>query len=266
MIKKILGLLMMALLIAPNNLCADMTKNEAQLKGLKIVSEAVRRDDGFSDSQSDLNMILTNRQGRTSTRVMRAKTLEVPGDGNKSLTVFDNPRDVKGSAFLSFTHTDRTDDQWLYLPALKRVKRISSDNKSGSFMGSEFSFEDLASEEVEKFTYLYLRDELFNGLNTFVVERYPLDPKSGYSRQQVWYDKEEYRIQKIVIYDRKDKLLKTLTYNGYNKYLEKYWHPDEAFVENHQTGKKTKLTWNNYKFQNGFTESDFDKDSLKRIR
>jgi hypothetical protein len=266
MIKKIIGLIMLSVLIAPNNLFAQMPKEEAERKGIEIVKEAIRRDDGFGDFQSGLKMILTNRQGRTSTRVMRAKTLEVLSDGDKSLTVFDNPRDVKGSAFLSFTHIQGTDDQWLYLPALKRVKRISSDNKSGSFMGSEFSFEDLASEEVEKYTYLYLRDEVLEGQNTFVIERYPVDPKSGYSRQNIWYDQDEYRIQKIVIYDRKDKLLKTLVYSGYNQYLEKYWHPDEAFVKNHQTGKTTKLVWENYQFKSGLTEDDFDQDSLKRTR
>ena len=71
---------------------------------------------------------------------------------------------------------------------------------------------------------------------------------------------------KVVIYDRKDKLLKTLVYTGYNKYLEKYWRPDEAFIENHQTGKTTQLVWENYQFNNGLTDDDFDQDSLKRTR
>ena len=102
-----------------------------------------RRDNGFKDFKVDMEMILRNRHGQESKRVIRLKTLEDPGDGDKSMSIFDEPRDVKGTAFLSYTHKSGSDDQWLYLPALRRVKRIASDNKSGSFMGSEFAFEDI---------------------------------------------------------------------------------------------------------------------------
>ena len=120
-------------------------------KGLAIAQEMDRRDRGWKDQRATLVMTLRNRQGQESRRALRINTLEVDDDGDKSLTVFDSPRDVKGTAFLSFTHSTKPDDQWLYLPALKRVKRISSRNKSGSFMGSEFAYEDLSSQEVEKF-------------------------------------------------------------------------------------------------------------------
>ena len=128
-------------------------------KGLAIAIEADKRNTGWVDSHVDLQMILRNSQGQESKRLIRLKTLEIDGDGDKSLSIFDTPRDVKGTAFLSFTHAIKADDQWLYLPALKRVKRISSSNKSGPFMGSEFAFEDLSSQEVEKYTYKWLLDE-----------------------------------------------------------------------------------------------------------
>jgi len=126
---------------------------------LAIAREMDRRDSGWKDQRANLVMTLRNRQGQESRRELRISTLEVDGDGDKSLTLFDSPRDVKGTAFLSFTHATEPDDQWLYLPALKRVKRISSRNKSGSFMGSEFAYEDLSSQEVDKFRYKWLRDE-----------------------------------------------------------------------------------------------------------
>ena len=235
-------------------------------KGLAIAIEADKRDIGFKDSSSELVMILRNRHGQESSRDMRNKTLEVNGDGDKSLVIFNKPRDVKGTAFLSFTHKSGPDDQWLYLPALKRVKRISSNNKSGPFMGSEFAYEDIASQEVEKYTYKYLRDEEYEGNDCFVIERYPVDKKSGYTRQVVWLDKAAYRVQKVDYYDRKNDLLKTLTPKSYKQYLDKYWRPDEMNMVNHQTGKSTTLVWNNYKFGNGFTKRDFDKNSLKRAR
>ncbi|MFQ5650350.1 MAG: outer membrane lipoprotein-sorting protein [bacterium] len=235
-------------------------------RGLEIAREADNRDTGFRDLTADLVMILRNRHGEESVRDMRTKTLEVQSDGDKTLIVFDRPRDVKGTALLSFTHKAGPDDQWLYLPALKRVKRIASNNKSGPFMGSEFAYEDISSQEVEKYTYKYLRDEPYDDQECFVIERYPVDKKSGYTRQVVWIDKAEYRTRKVDYYDRKNDLLKTLTFHGYKQYLEQYWRADEMFMVNHQTGKSTRLIWKNTSFRNGLKERDFDKNSLKRVR
>jgi len=235
-------------------------------KGLEIAIENDNRDTGFGDSSAELTMILRNKQGDESKRQIDNKTLEVENDGDKSLVIFNEPKDVKGTAFLSFTHKSGPDDQWLYLPALKRVKRIASDNKSGPFMGSEFAFEDISSQEIEKYTYKYIKDEKMDNMDCYVVERYPADEKSGYTRQAVWYDKEHYRLIKIDFYDRKNSLLKTLTYHGYNQYLDKYWRAGKMLMENHQTGKSTDLLFSNYQFANGFSESDFNKNSLKRAR
>ena len=235
-------------------------------KGLEIAIEADKRDLGFGDSSSELTMILRNKQGDESKRKISNKTLEVDNDGDKSLVIFNEPRDVKGTAFLSFTHKSGPDDQWLYLPALKRVKRIASNNKSGPFMGSEFAYEDISSQEVEKYTYKYLKDENVDGIDCFVMERYPVDESSGYTRQIVWIDKAEYRPMKVDFYDRKNSMLKTLTYHDYKQYLDKYWRADKLSMINHQTGKSTDLLFADYKFANGFSESDFNKNSLKRAR
>ena len=240
--------------------------NTPEQIGLEIAVEADKRDTGFGDFTAELVMILRNSHGEESIRDMRNRTLEVDGDGDKSMVIFDEPRDVKGTAFLSFTHKSGPDDQWLYLPALKRVKRIASNNKSGPFMGSEFAYEDIASQEVGKYTYKFLKEETYDGMVCFVLERYPTDKKSGYTRQVLWIDKTEYRTHKVDYYDRKNDLLKTLTFTKYQQYLDKYWRADEMFMVNHQTGKSTKLVWTNYRFANGLTERDFDKNSLKRAR
>lgn len=235
-------------------------------KGLAIAKEADLRDTGWIDQSADLTMLLKNKQGEESSRSLQVKTLEVDGDGDKSLTIFDSPKDIKGTAFLSFTHALKPDDQWLYLPALKRVKRISSANKSGPFVGSEFAYEDLTSQEIEKYTYKWLKDETIEGRDTFVVENYPAYENSGYTRRVAWVDKETYHPLKIDFYDRKNALLKTLTYTGYNKYLDKYWRADAMLMVNHITGKSTELTWENYKFGSGLKDRDFDKNTLKRAR
>lgn len=236
-------------------------------KGRAIAVEADRRDSGYGDQSAEMVMILRNRHGQESKREMRYRTLEVADDGDKSLMIFDNPKDVKGTAFLNYTHKVGDDDQWLYLPALKRVKRISSRNKSGSFMGSEFAYEDIASQEIEKYNYKWLRDEVYNNMKCYVIERYPVDKKnSGYSRQVVWIDKAEYRTWKVEYYDRKNSLLKTLTFADYNKYIGTYWRASQFNMVNHQTSKSTELRFANYRFNMGLTDDDFSKNSLKRAR
>ncbi len=253
-------------LLSANLLALNAIAETPEERGLAIAVEMDQRDTGWGDQSSDMVMILRNQQGDESTRQIRNQTLEVEGDGDKSLTIFDEPLDVKGTAFLSYTHPVTPDDQWLYLPALKRVKRISSQNKSGPFMGSEFAYEDLTSQEVEKYTYKYLRDEPLNGKDCFVIERYPQYEHSGYTHQVVWVDKTIWRPLKVEFYDRKQSQLKTLEMRNYQQYQDKFWRPDEMYMENHQTGKNTTLKWTNYVFGKGLTDRDFDRASLQRAR
>lgn len=238
----------------------------AEEKGLAIAKDADKRDTGWQDQTASLEMVLRNRHGEESKRNIRSKTLEVTGDGDKSMSIFDTPLDVKGTAFLSFTHALTADEQWLYLPALKRIKRISSNNKSGPFMGSEFSYEDLSSQEVEKYTYKYLRDETINGRDCFVIERKPTYQHSGYTRLVTWLDKEMYQPLKVEFYDRKGSLLKTLTSSGHKQYEGQFWRPQKMSVINHITQKSTDLYWKDYRFKTGLTDRDFDRNSLKRAR
>jgi outer membrane lipoprotein-sorting protein len=237
-------------------------------KGEAIAREADRRDLGFGDSKTALKMILENRKGQTSARKMRIHTLETPdqNDGDKSLVIFDEPRDIKGTALLSYAHILDPDDQWLYLPALKRVKRISSANKSGPFAGSEFAYEDITAQELKKYSYKWLRSEPCGALECLVVERRPLYERSGYTRLITWYDTAEYRMQRVAYYDRKDVLLKTLTFGEYRLYLGTFWRAHSLFMENQQTGKKTRLQYETYEFRTGLKERDFNKSSLKRAR
>ena len=255
--------LTLSLLILLPFLASTETEEE---KGLAIANAADEYDKGFGDFIADMKMILKNRKGQESVREIRIRTLEMENDGDKSMSIFDEPADVKGTAMLTFSHGLEPDDQWLYLPALKRVKRIASKNKSGPFMGSEFAFEDLGSQEVEKYNYKYLRDEACGEWQCTVTERTPAYKYSGYSKQLVWLDKEAYRVVKVEFYDRKNDLLKTLEVSGHQQYLDHYWRPDEMFMQNHQTGKSTRLLWNNYQFKTGLDEKDFNKNVLKRLR
>lgn len=255
------------LLLLPSLLFSSLLMAaSAEERGLEIVTEVDLRDSGWDSSEANMKMELRNKHGDKSTRIVRSKTLEVENDGDKSLTIFDKPRDVSGTALLTFSHATEPDDQWIYLPALGKVKRISTTKKSGPFMGSEFSFEDMSSYEIEKYTYKYLKDETLDGKNTLVVESYPEDKHSGYKRLITWYDAEHYIPLKIVFYDRKNSLLKTLLFNDYKQYLDTFWRPDQMTMENHQTGKSTILFWSNYRFKTGLNSRDFNRASLKRAK
>ena len=235
-------------------------------KGLEIAKKMKARDVGWGNSASDMTMTLRTRKGQEIVRQMRIKSLEVENDGDKSLTIFDTPLDVKGTSFLSYSHTTGNDDQWIYLPALKRVKRISSRNKSGPFLGSEFAFEDLSSFEIEKFNFKYLRDEEVNNQTGVVIEMDPVDENSGYKRAQAWVDTEHYRIHKIDFYDRRDTLLKTLALEDYKRFKDSYWRPMLQKMVNHKTGKSTDLAIKNLEFDVGLTSADFNENRLKRSR
>ncbi len=234
---------------------------DASQKGLEIAKAADIADQGFGSSVSELKMILKNKNGQTSERFMLTRTLELTEDGDKSMIVFNSPKDVKGTATLTYTHKEGSDDQWLFLPSIKRVKRISSNNKSGPFMGSEFAYEDLSSQEVEKYSYKFLE---MNG-DIAIVEQDPTDPKSGYKRRVVSYNTAQgYRIEKVDFYDRKNALLKTLVYKGYKQFKNKHWRPSTMIMTNHQTNKETELNFNNYDFDINLSDKDFTQSALKR--
>jgi hypothetical protein len=236
-------------------------------KGLSISKKAEAADNGWGNSPNTLTMTLKNKNGQITTREMHGYFMEVDGDGDKSMTIFDTPKDVKGTASMTYTHKVGDDDQWLYLPALQRVKRISSSNKSGPFMGSEFAFEDLSSQEVEKYKHKYIGLVKLGGVVCYKLERYPIAKTSGYKKNVVYLNKENYRPEKIIFYDRKDAKLKTLTYSGYKTYLGKYWRADKLRMVNHLNGKETTLNFTDYKFNDpNVTEESFSQNSLKRAK
>ena len=245
-------------------------EESAEDKGLRIALEASASNDGFGDFTARLTMVIRDRRGGESIRQMRFKVLEVPDDGDKSLFVFDQPRDVQGTALLTHAHINAPDDQWMYLPALKKVKRISTSQSSGSFMGSEFSYEDMRAGEVSEYTYTYLRDEpcgeSSDGLDCTVTEQVPLDEKSGYSRKVIWQDTTELRTWKMELYDRRDAHLKTLTFENYTLYLNQFWRAEKQTMVNHLTGATTVLQWTDFKFGNNLEDSEFTQTALRRTR
>jgi hypothetical protein len=208
-----------------------------------------------------MEMILINAHGDRTTRKLVNDVAETEKDGDRSLSTFLWPADVKGTRMLTWSHKDGDDDQWLYLPALKRVKRISSRNKSGAFMGSEFSYEDLGSQEVEEYTYRFLEETEVDGRPVWKIERDPVSRRSGYSKEIAFFDQEYMNPLKVEYYDRKGDLLKVAMFHDYQK-IETWWRVGRIEMENVQTLKKSILTWNVRKLGKEFSDYHFSSDSL----
>lgn len=259
-----LRLLAVALLLTlpPSSVLAE----DAAAKGLAIARAAEARDAGYGDVEMVMTMTLRNKAGDEALRSLRSRARELDNGTEQSLIVFDAPRDVAGTALLTHEQREADDDRWLYLPALKRVKRIAGSGKTGAFMGSEFTFEDLGGQSVEKYDFTWLRDETMEGAPMHVLERRPRDQDSGYGRQIVWMDQTELRLQRVEFYDRRDQMLKTLRVDGFVAAEGGRWRPQRMTMVNHQNGKSTVLDFSDYRFGNGFDETDFDDRRLANVR
>jgi len=245
----------------------DLDGLAPEAQGLAIFEEKDRRESGYQDLQVELEMVLRDRRGSEARRELSISQLEMADDGDRLLVVFDTPKPIRGTALLSYSHVEGPDDQWLYLPAQARVKKIASRNKSGPFLSSEFAYEDLALQEVEKYDYRLLGREACGDAQCLRIERIPRDEFSGYSRQEVLLHEPTLRIERIDFYDRHGRPLKVLTNEGYLLHEERYWKPQRMFMENLQTGKTTELLWREYRFATGLqADRDFSTNSLMRAR
>ena len=239
-------------------------------KGLAIATEVDNRDRGWDDVTVEGEMVLKNKAGNESVRKFRSTILEAAdsSEGDRSIITFSEPRDVRGTALLTHSKIEPDDDsQWIFLPAVKRVKRISSSNRTGKFVSSEFSYEDLGSEEVADNDHIWLEDAACThdaSLTCAAVESRPKNKRSGYSRRVSFIDLDEYRVHQIDFYNRRGDLEKSLQFQDYKQYEGEFWRAHVMVMENRQTGKSTRLSWGDYSFRQGLTERDFTPQGLPK--
>ncbi|MEP3074053.1 outer membrane lipoprotein-sorting protein [Maricaulis sp.] len=248
----------------------DWVDSDSERQGYEIAMRSDNSDNGFGDSRVEARMVLRNAAGQETSRELSFQTLERADNtaGDKSIVVFHTPADVEGTALLSHARILEPDDQWLYLPALARVRRISSANKSGPFVGSEFAFEDFTAVELNKYEHNYVSSgDIEVGGETMavdIVERFPRYENSGYSRQVSYIDQDVYQIRRIEFFDRRGDLLKTLDLADYREYGDGIWRAHALTMTNHQTGKSTELVYSDYEFGVGLSDNDFVRGVLER--
>ncbi|MFY0595218.1 MAG: outer membrane lipoprotein-sorting protein [Cognatishimia sp.] len=243
----VLALVLAALAPATSSNAADTAK------GLRIMQEQDRRDAGWQTVRVNGEMILQSGSSISASRAFRLVRTERPSrsKGDNSRLTFSTPADVKGTVLLTHGNVEPKDDhQWLFLPATRKARRISSGNRSGKFLSSEFSYEDMGGSELEDNTYGWLRDESCPDnakLSCHVVAAYPKNKKSGYKQRILWLDTQEYRVFQTEYFNKRGKLEKRMTSTGFKNYGG-HWRPAQLDMLNLQTGKRTILKWSGYKF------------------
>jgi outer membrane lipoprotein-sorting protein len=196
-----------------------------------------------TSSAMDIRMTLTDKDGDISTR--RIQTLMADDNGlTKTITLFLEPASVKNTRFLTTQNESRNDDQWIYLPALRKVKRIAATEKGGSFMGSDFSYSDMSysNASIDESTHTLLREETYAGIDCFVVESVPDDrAESAYGKEISWVDKNTWLTAKVEFYaSDKSTLVKELTSEDF-KQIEGRWLASRISMSTIETGHTTTL-------------------------
>lgn len=199
----------------------------------------------ITNESSIMQVVLIDRKGRREERTLR-RLDQKQADGNLySLTVFDAPKDVKGTALLTKEHQDGPNDQWLYFPSQRRLQRIAQTRRNAYFMGTDFTYEDMDPENVDLFDYRLLREERLGNAACHVIEAVPADPSapraSGYGKRLLWINKDRLCTVKIEFYDRKGKLLKTQTNTAFEQVSETAWRPNRSAMDNRAKHHKTEV-------------------------
>ncbi|MDD4527382.1 MAG: outer membrane lipoprotein-sorting protein [Candidatus Margulisbacteria bacterium] len=234
-----------------------------EITGLKVIENVYNRPTA-KDQSSDLTMTLINRRGDSRIRKIK-QFLKVYANEEKKIMFFVSPSDVKNTSFMNISYNDESkpDDQWIFLPALKKVKRISSESSSDSFMGSDFTYDDLGERHPNEDTHKILRTETLQNEECFVVESIPKDKEELYSKTVTWIIKDKWIGLKKEFYDEDEELLKMLTNESYKK-VSNYWVIVNSTMANVQSGHRTEMKLENLELDKGIEDGQFSERMMKR--
>ena len=236
--------------------------SNAQLTGKQIVDKAYNIATG-DDQTSILTMTLVNKSGKKRVRKIKQFTKDF-GKVEKSIMFFQSPADVKNTSFMNWSYdSDKSDDQWIYLPALKKTKRLSSDSKSDYFMGSDFTYDDLGDRKLDADTHKLLREETVNGIKCYVVESVSKDEDYMYSKTTTWINKTNFVGVKKEFYDEDEDLLKILSIKSTKK-ISGFWVITQSEMKNVQKNHKTNMSLSNIVINSGVSDSKFTERMMTR--
>lgn len=238
---------------------------ESPLTGREIMFKVDNKPDGI-DRRFILEMTLINKRNRKRVRTVLSYSKDY-GKDKKTIMYFEKPADVKGTGFLSFEYDEpsKEDDRWLYLPALKKVRRISGSSKNDYFMGTDFTYDDMGDRSVDEDTHQLLREEVVEGYPCWVVESVPKDKSYMYSKKMNWIRKDSLIAFKVEFYDQRGTLIKTLTAPVQEK-VNGFWTALKMVMDNTSKEHKTLLEMKDVQYDQGIKDSLFRVSTLQRGR
>lgn len=232
----------------------------AQMSGQQVMEKVYFNPTG-DDTQGELTMTLINNRGEQRVRNL-SQFIKNDDKVEKKIMFFLSPADVRNTSFMNWSYTDgRADDQWIYLPALRRVRRISSDSKGDYFMGSDFTYDDLGDRHPNLDTHKILREESIDGKACYVVESVPKDANYMYSKTITWVMKDNFLGLKREFFDDRGRLLKTLSLKNYER-ISGFWTILEVEMHNVQRNHRTNMKFTNVKKNQGIPDSKFTERSM----
>ena len=233
----------------------------AALSGEEVMQEVYTRDSG-NNMSANLVMTLTNSRGSTRERSIQ-QYRQNDSDGEKKIMFFLAPSDVKNTSFLSYSYADgRSDDQWIYLPALNRVKRVASDKKNDSFMGSDFTYHDMGTRHPSADTHKVIRTETIDGRKCLVVESIPKEAKPTYAKTLAWVVENEWIGLKKEFYLPNGKVGKKLEIDSYEK-TDGVWVITDMTMSNVDKNSSTRIQMLDVTFNNDLKDSVFTERQMK---
>jgi outer membrane lipoprotein-sorting protein len=233
---------------------------------LEIIEQATESID-ISSMEMTATLKIYDAKGRERVRQTATATKEFDGT-NKTIVKFTAPADVKGTSMLIYDHEKKDDDMWIYLPALRKIRRIVSSEKGKSFMGSEFSNADMSKPNIENFSYLILGTENYDGKVCWKVEttcnNEDIEDENGYSKKISWIEKENYLCHKIEFYDLDGELHKIQNIKDYRKQSSGKYFAFYMEKENVQNGRKSVMIINRFQENSALPESAFTPAMLEK--
>ena len=244
----------------------SLNSQETGLSASAIVERSRNRIQSASIS-TRYRMIITARNGSQSERLMDQYSKKDANGNNRTVIVFGEPASVRGTRFLNVENQGRENDQWIYLPSLGRVRRIAASEGSGSFVGTDFSYDDIGSADrrVDLDRHSIIREERFRDRDCYVIESIPLDPNYQYSRMVQWIDRENFITYQIELYDRRGnqvKLLEILEFRDVQGRIS----PILTRMTNVQAGTSTSLMVVNLRYDDNIPEGVFTSNYLETGR
>lgn len=244
--------------------------NSSLPTGEQIAKNINARNDGVSQSRN-MQMILTDKRGKERIRET-VSYRKYFGDEKRTVIHYLTPRNVKKTAFLTYDYPDakKDDDQWLYLPAMRKVRRISASDRGDYFLGTDFTYEDIKKESkvtLEDYTRKTLREEDLNGNPVYVIEAIPVNDEVaeelGYGKVIQWVDKNIWMTRKSEFYDTRGKPLKTTLFKDI-KQVDTIWTAHQLEVDNHKTGHKTVFIFSDIVYDKEVRDDFFTQRAIRR--